>query len=86
MQRWVDHMSRHASQSQFSFFDTLFRWFDHQEMVFAEYPYVGMHFRGDPDLVLLAGEQWGVIGKTSLTISLFIAFIMFLCFSNVYQD
>jgi len=40
-------------------------------MVFSEYPYAGMDFWGDPDLVLLAGEQWGAIGKIS-TISLFI--------------
>ena len=32
-------------------------------MVFSEYPYVGMDFRGDPDLVLPDGEQWGAIGK-----------------------
>lgn len=29
----------------------------------VEYPYVGIDFWGDPDLVLLAGEQWDVIGK-----------------------
>jgi len=63
MQRWVDLMARHAGQSQISFSNSLFERFNHQEMVFAEYPYVGMDFRGDPDLVLLAGEQWGVIGK-----------------------
>ena len=40
-------------------------------MVFAEYPYVGMDFRGDPDLVLSAGEQWGAIGKFSDHISVY---------------
>ena len=64
MQRWVDHMSRHAGQSQISFSDTFFRWFDHQEMVYSEYPSVGMDFQGDPDLVLPDGEQWGAIGKS----------------------
>ena len=63
MQRWVDHMSRHAGQSQISFSDTFFRWFDRQEMVYSEYPYAGMDFRGDPDLVLPDSEQWGAIGK-----------------------
>ena len=63
MQRWVDHMSRHAGQSQISFSDTFFGWFDHQEMFYSEYPYAGMDFRGDPDLVLPAGEQWGAIGN-----------------------
>jgi len=71
MQRWVDHMSRHAGQSHISFSDTFFGWFDCQEMVYSEYPYAGTDFWGDPDLVLPAGEQWGAIGKI-LTISLFI--------------
>ena len=34
-------------------------------MAFSEYPYVGMDYRGDPDLVLPDGEQWGAIGKIS---------------------
>ena len=63
MQRWVDLMSRHADQSYISFSDSFFEWFDHQEMVFAEYPYVGMDFQGDSNLALPAGEQWGAIGK-----------------------
>ena len=56
MQTWVDLMAKHAVQSQISFSDAFFKWFDHQEMVFAEYPYVRMDFRGDSDLVLPAGE------------------------------
>lgn len=63
MQRWVDHMSRHAGQSHISFSDTFFGWFDRQEMFFSEYPYVGMDFRGDPDLALSADEQWGALGN-----------------------
>lgn len=78
-------MARHVSQSQISFSDAFFEWFDCQEMVFAEYPYAGMDFRGDPYLVLLASEQWGIIGKRSDHISVY-------CFYNVimyfkcYQD
>ena len=63
MQRWVDHMSRHAGQSQISFSVTFFGWFDHQEMYFSEYPYTGMDFRGDPDLPLPVGERWGALGN-----------------------
>jgi len=44
---------------------TIRRWF------FSEYPYAGMDFRGDPDLVMPAGEQWGVIGKLSDHISVY---------------
>jgi len=69
MQRWVDHMSRHAGQSQISFSATFFGWFDCQEMFLSESPYVGMDFRGDPDLALPDGEQWGAIGTLFLTIS-----------------
>ena len=81
MQRWVDHMSRHAGQSQISFSDTFFGWFDRQEMVYSEHPYAGMDFRGDPDLVLPAGEQWGAIGKFFDHIPVYhFSFIMSLCF------
>ena len=68
-------MSRHVGQSQISFSNTFFGWFDRQEMVYSEYTYAGMDFRGDPDLVLPASEQWGVIGKF-LTIFLFIVFLL----------
>ena len=63
MQRWVDLMSRHAGQPQISFFETFFESFDRQEMVYAKFPYAGMDFRGDPDLVLPVGEQWGSMGN-----------------------
>ena len=56
-------MARNVGQLQVSSSDTFFEWFNHQQMVYAEYPYAGMDFRGDLDLVLPAGEQWGVIGK-----------------------
>ena len=51
-------------------------------MVFAERPYAGMDFQGDLDLVLPAGEQWGVIGKRSDHIFVYY-FIMFLGLFNV---
>ena len=46
MQRWVDLMARHVGQLQISFSDAFFEWFDHHEMIFVEYPYVGMDFQG----------------------------------------
>jgi len=63
MQRWVDLMARDVGQSQISFSNAFFEWFDCQEMVFVEYPYIGMDFQGDPDLALLAGQKWSVMGK-----------------------
>lgn len=75
MQRWVDLMAKHAGQSQVSFSDTFFERFNRQEMIFSEYPYAGMDFRGDPDLVLPALEHWGVIGKFSDHISVYHFFL-----------
>jgi len=57
MQRLVDHMSRHAGQSQVSFSDTFFGWFDRQEMVLSKYPYVGMDFRG------FGTVSWRAVGR-----------------------
>ena len=59
----VDLMARHAGQSQVSFSDAFFEWFNCQLMTYAEYPYAAMDFQGDLDLVLPAGEQWGAIGE-----------------------
>lgn len=63
MHRWVDLMAIHAGQSYISFFDAFFKWFNRQEMVFMEYPYIRMNFQGDPTLALPTGEQWSAIGK-----------------------
>ena len=50
-------------------------------MVYSEHSYAGMDFRGDPDLVLPAGEQWGAIGKFFDHIHVYrFSFIMSLCF------
>ena len=76
-------MSRYAGQSQISFSDTFFRWFYRQEMVYSEYPYAGMDFQGDLDLVLPASEQWGVIGKFSDHISIHRFFYNVLVLSSI---
>ena len=52
-------------------------------MVFSEYPYAGMDFRGDPDLVLPAGEQWHVIGKFFDHISVYHFFYNVLVLSSI---
>lgn len=48
-------MARHAGQSLISFTPTFFEWLDQQDMTIAEYPYLGMDFGGDPDLMLPVG-------------------------------
>jgi len=51
-------------------------------MAFSEYPYIGMDFRGDPDLVLPDGEQWGDLGTYFDLIPVYcFLFIMSLCFT-----
>ena len=38
---------------------TLFReWLDRQTIFVEDWPYVGMDFRNDPDMLLPAGEHW----------------------------
>jgi len=64
MQQWVDLMSRHAGQSTIIFSTAFFSWLDPQQIVFEEHPYSEMDFRGDLDLILLVGAQWGAIGKS----------------------
>jgi len=78
-------MPRHGGQSQISFSDSFFEWFNHQQMVFSKYPYARMDFWGDLDLVLLVGEQWGVIGKMSDHIYVYY-FYNVLVFSKCYED
>ena len=33
-------------------------WLERQTIFVEDWPYAGMDFRGDPDMLLLAGEQW----------------------------
>ena len=45
--------------------DEFFQWWEEQFITMEYYPYAGMDFRGDPDLVLPPGATWGEIGKIS---------------------
>ena len=40
-----------------------FRWLEDQILMIEDYAYAGTDFRGDPDLPLPPGAQWGDIGK-----------------------
>ena len=44
-----------------------FPWWRRQIVAIDDYPYVGIDFRGDPDMVLPPGETYGDIGKESQT-------------------
>ena len=67
MQRRVELMGWHAGQSTIVFSTAFFAWFQQQIVAINEYAYTGVDFRGDPDLVLPEGAQWGAIGKNDLT-------------------
>ena len=45
------------------FGDPFLRWLRDQLLLVEDYAYAGTDFRGDPDLPLPPGAQWGDIGK-----------------------
>jgi len=59
MQRWVDLMARHAGQSQVSFSDTFFEWFNRQEMVFFR---VSICWYGFPGRSGFGAAGWRAVG------------------------
>ena len=67
MQRWVELMNHHAVQSTIMFSTALFSWFQRHIIAIDKYAYVGVDFRGDTNLVLPEGAQWGEMGKNVLT-------------------
>jgi len=40
-----------------------FRWLENQIFIIQDFPYLGMDYRGDPDMTLPRGEQWDDRGK-----------------------
>ena len=44
--------------------DDFYFWLEWQLPALEQFPYAGMDFRGDPDLVLPLGGAWGEIGKS----------------------
>ena len=56
--------------------DDFYIWWERQLPALEQFPYAGMDFRGDPDLVLPPGGAWGELGKQ------FLLFNIFKCFMN----
>ena len=52
--------------------DDFYSWWEWQVPALEQFPYAGLDFRGDPDLVLPRGGAWGEMGKS------FFIFIKFL--------
>ena len=87
MQRWVELMGRHAGQSTIVFSTAFFARFWRHIISIDEYAYAGVDFRGDPDLVLPEGTQWGAIVKIDLTMFfIFIRFVQFFCVFIYFKD
>ena len=73
MTRWVALMARHSIEGSeiVRFPPSYFRWLDCQIFIIEDFTYVGIDFRGDREMTLLAGEQWDESGKIISTISKF---------------
>ena len=63
--RWVDMMKRLGGSEvpQTTWHDEFFLWWGEHIIAVDDYPYAGMDFRGDPDLLLPPGAAWGAVGK-----------------------
>lgn len=46
--------------------DKFFQWWEEKVIAVEDYPYAGMDFCGDPDLVLPPGAAWGEIGENAI--------------------
>ena len=57
-----------------------FYWLDDQILMIEDYAYVGTDFRGDPDLPLPPGAQWGDIGKKQNSKMAICVFCVLMCF------
>ena len=66
--RWADMMKRLGGSEvpRTTWDDEFFQWWGEQIITVEDYPYVGMDFRGDLDLVLPPGAAWGTVGKFAI--------------------
>ena len=62
---WEDMMKRLGGSEvpRTTWDDEFFLWWGEQIIAVDDYPYAGMDFRGDPDLVLPPGTSWGTVGE-----------------------
>jgi hypothetical protein len=56
-------MAEHVTGPIVKYNGMFFDWLRPQMLMVDDYTYVGLEFRGDPNLVLPEGSQWGNIGK-----------------------
>jgi len=77
LMRWVVVMARHPEEGSevVRFPLEYFHWLENQVFAIQDFPYVGMDYRGDPDMALPPGEKWDDLGKIILNIFYFIFFV-----------
>ena len=65
LSRWEDIFLRQGGgDSVHSVYDDdFYTWWERQLPALEQFPYAGMDFRGDLDLVLPPGGAWGELGK-----------------------
>jgi hypothetical protein len=56
-------MARHVTGPIVRYNDIFFDWLRPQMLMVDDYAYASLEFRGDLDLVLPEGSQWGYLGK-----------------------
>ena len=66
LSRWGDIFLRHGGGDvvQSMYDDDFYTWWERQVPALEQFPYAGLDFRGDPDLVLPPGGAWGEMGKS----------------------
>ena len=64
MLMWVEVMAHiSGGRAKVKFEAAFFCWLQDQILMIKDYSYAGTYFRGDLDLPLPPGAQWGYIGK-----------------------
>lgn len=62
--RWVSLMARHGNNGPMVwYFPEFFVWLSQYIISIEDFPYVGMDYIGDPNILLLVGTQWGDLGE-----------------------
>jgi hypothetical protein len=75
MARWIEVMRwQGGGRVVTPYNDDVFFWWRRQIIALDDYPYVGIDFIGDPDMLLPPGVTYGTIGKKFLHISFFCIF------------
>jgi hypothetical protein len=79
MEQWMSLSSRLGNEPlTFLFTIDFFAWWGRQLVVIEDFPYAGVEFRGNANLVLLEGTQWDASGTKDHNLVNFV--FVFICF------